>query len=332
MKTDVSVVIPTRDRPRDLADLLKTLLDQSLLPFEVIIVDDSPKHSSREVSDSFVSKFKSVGCKLVYFTGSGIGLPAARNLGIKVFKGDAILFLDDDTLLDQNALNIVATFFSHNHDVLGIQPIIMPKTEKINSLTMVKLENAFFKAMMLTDHQENTLKVRRSGASIFPSSLTKAIRVQRLSGCCCYKREVFNEFCFDTNLKRWGFMEDLDFSYRVYKKYPQSLYAVPSAKIIHKESKEARLPNRTSIYMITIYWFYVFFKDVFSNSVLNLVAFLWALTGNLTYNLGGLLIKRKSKNEWWRLIYLLDSYATALGNLKNIRMLKLEFFNKDLAI
>jgi glucosyl-dolichyl phosphate glucuronosyltransferase len=141
---------------------------------------------------------------------------------------------------------------------------------------------------------------------------------------------VLHEFCFDTNLKRWGFMEDLNFSYRVYKKYPQSLYAVPSAKIIHKASKEARMPNRTSIYMTTIYWFYVFFKDVFENSVLNLIAFLWALTGNLVAVTGGLIVKRKPKHEWWTLIYLLKSYITAFRNLRNILMHRLEFFNKKL--
>ena len=326
----ISVIVCTRDRPKDLEELLSTILIQSYPPSEVIIVDDSRVSSAKKVAQSFGSKFQLIHCQLKYAKGSGDGLPAARNLSLKLSKGDAILFLDDDVLLDQNVLNTLATFLRDNHNAICVQPEILPTQEETSSRMLAHFDNAICKGLMLTYHEENKLKVRRSGASVFPNSLTKAITVKRLSGCCCYKREVFNEFCFDTNLRLWGFMEDLDFSYRLYKKYPQSLYAVPYAKITHKVSKESRLPIRTSIYMMTIYWFYIFFKDVFESSVLNLIAFLWALTGNLAYNLGGLVIKRKSKSEWWSLIYLLKSYITAFKNLRNILTQRLEFFNKTL--
>ena len=125
-------------------------------------------------------------------------------------------------------------------------------------------------------------------------------------------------------------MEDLDFSYRVYKKHPMALYAVPHARITHKTSEAARLPTEHQIYMSVTYWFYVFFKDIFQGSILNLIAFLWALSGNIVANLSGLIIKRKTKKEWWSLVYLLGAYATAFKNLKAILMGKVNFFNKTL--
>jgi GT2 family glycosyltransferase len=301
---------------------------------EVIIVDDSPVGSVKEVADSLSSRFKSISCTLKYVKGNGDGLPAARNLSAKICEGDAILFLDDDTFLDQNVVSALATFIRGNPKAIGVQPkILFPKRNIGRNALAEKLENAVYKVAMLTYGDENRLAVRKSAASIFPNSLTKVITAQRLSGCCCcYKREVLTRLSFDDNLKRWGFMEDLDFSFRVYKTYPQSLYSIPHAKIIHKLSGEARLPTKLSIYMVTVYWFYVFFKDIFEGSILNLIAFLWALTGNLACILGGLIIKRKPRNEWWGLIYLLESYATAFRNLKNIRMLKLGFFNKNLRV
>jgi hypothetical protein len=93
---------------------------------------------------------------------------------------------------------------------------------------------------------------------------------------------------------------------------------------------EGRLPLRRGIQMITIYWFYVFFKDIFEGSILNLAAFLWGLLGNFVVNVGGLIIKRKAKSEWWSLIYLLESYILAFKNLKEIKSLTLDFFNKKL--
>jgi len=327
-----SVIVPTRDRPKDLDDLLPTILNQTHPPIEVILVDDSPVCSAKQVADSFSSKFKSIGCKLKYVKGSGDGLPAARNLGVKFSEGNIILFLDDDTLLDRNVVSTLATFLRDKPAALGVQPKILSSTRNLsNSGLAEKVEKTVYKVLMLTYREKNKQTVRRSGMDVFLYNLTKVISVERLSGCCCcYKREVFSGLSFDTNLKRWGYMEDLDFSYRVHKKNPESLYAIPQAKIIHKASEEARLPTKQRIYMTTIYWFYVFFKDVFEGSTLNLIAFLWALIGNLVTIIGGLTIKRKPKREWWTFIYLLGSYATSFKNLRKILMRRLEFFTESL--
>jgi len=327
----ISVIVCTRDRPRDLSTLLQTILQQNYLPLDVIIVDDSPRHSAKIVANLCSSKFESVGCSLRYVLGSGDGLPAARNLGIKMANGDVILFLDDDTLLlDKNVLRAIAEFLRENNNALGVQPLIIDQNSFIARNGLVtKLENYIYKAFMLSYYKDNTLAVRRSGTSIFPSSLSKIIEAQRLSGCCCcYRREVFKQFRFDTNLKRWGFMEDLDFSYRIYRRYPKSLYVIPHTKIVHKHSVEGRMTTRTAIYMSTIYWFYVFFKDIFSASIFNLIAFIWALTGNLIVRISGSLLKRKPKKEWWDIIWLLAAYITAFKNFKSILRGDLRFFNK----
>jgi GT2 family glycosyltransferase len=330
----ISVVIPTRNRPDDLSELLQTILNQSYPPFEVIIIDDSLLGAAKHIFDSCSPKFRLVNCRLKYVRGSSDGLTAARNLGVKISEGDALLFLDDDILLGQNVISALAIFLRDNSIAVGVQPKILNLARNIsNGRLGEKFEKAVFRVLALTYDEENKLAVGRSGTSIFPSELTRVISAQRLSGCCCcYRRELFNRLRFDTNLKRWGFLEDLDFSFRVYKAYPDSLYAIPHAKIIHKRSEDARLPTKPRVYMTTIYWFYVFLKDIFESSILNLIAFLWVLAGNLITNAGGLIIKRKPKSEWWTLIYLLESYATALRNLKNIRMLKLEFFNKNLRV
>lgn len=330
----VSVIVATRDRPKDLADLLHTILDQSCLPLEVIIVDDSLVASARKVVDSLSSSFESHNSQLKYIKASGDGLPTARNLGIKNSEGDVVLFLDDDTLLDRNVVSSLVTFFRDNPNALGVQPTILSSARERDCAELGlerKLENAIYKVLLLTYLEQNRIAVRRSGASVFPTVVTRVISAQRLSGCCCcYRREVFNEFSFDTNLKRWGLAEDLDFSHRVYKMYPQSLYVIPHSRLVHKASEKARLPTKLLVNMSTIYWSYVFFKDIYECSMLNLMAFLWAMSGNLMVTLGWLIVRRKSRSEWFALAYLLGSYATALRHLEDIRMARLDFFNKNL--
>ena len=176
------------------------------------------------------------------------------------------------------------------------------------------------------------MSVQRSGFSVFPDEITKVFSAMRLSGCCfCFRRKILEEIVFDIKVKRWGFMEDQDLTYRIYKKHPQSLYVLPSPKIYHKISKVARLPNKTGIQMKTIYRFYFFFKNSFDGSALNLLAFSWAIMGNLILTTLSLVIKRKNKKEWWTLIDLLRSYTLAFGNLRNLISGKLDFFNNILS-
>ncbi|NVM31929.1 MAG: glycosyltransferase [Candidatus Helarchaeota archaeon] len=328
----ISVTIPTRDRPNDLSELLSTLLNQSYPPIEVIIVDDSLSKSTKNVAHSFNSRFKSIGCELKYVKGSGDGLPAARNLGITIFRGDAILFLDDDTLLvDSNVILMVAKFLKGHPEALGVQPKIIAPRNAYQTSLFSRIEGVLNTVFLLSSYESNKKAIHRSGASIDPKPLTRVITAQILSGCCClYRRSVFDKFRFDENLKKWANTEDKDFSYRVYKRHPSSLYVFPYAKIVHKESQKAELPKKQVLDMMVIYFSYTFFKDFFEGSILNLFSFLWCLVGLLVTMVAGLIIRRKPKREWCRLIYLFESYVTAFRNLKNILMQRLEFFNKNL--
>lgn len=329
--TRISIVIPTRDRPGGLSNLLSACLGQTYPPFEVVIVDDSPSGSAKTVFEAFSLKLKSLASTPKYVQGNSNGLTDSRNLGIGACRGDVILFLDDDTTLDQNALKTLAAFFGQNTSAIAVQPELIFSKDTPDSFPFLeKMENAVHKALMLSYKKENTLVVRRSGMSVFPTRLTRPIFTQRLFGCCSYRRGVFDKMLFDTNLKRWGFMEDLDFSFRLYKMQPRSLYAVPGAKIFHQASSQARLPRRIAIRMTVIHWFYVFFKDVYESSLLNLFAFFWALAGNLIVDLIGLIIRKKPKKEWYRVIWLVSSYLLAFRNLGKVLMGKMGFFNENL--
>ncbi len=323
------MVIPTRDRVRDLNELLRTILAQTHLPLEVIVVDDSPTGSAKEVTKSLNRTFAAVGSKLEYVKADGDGLAAARNLGTRSACGDAILFLDDDTLLiDRNVIDSLAVFLASNPGALGAQTQIRGP-EKISG-SVSKFRSAVSKVFMLTYFEQDKLKVRRSGQSILPSNLTRVVLSQRLSGCSCYRRQVFEKFQFDTNLKRWSFMEDLDFSYRLCKSFPRSLYAIPSAWIFHKESAKSRLTAGLVLHMRTVYWSYVFFKDIFEGSMQNLCAFLWALVGNIVAVIGGHALESKTTRECWDLIYLTRCYLLVLIHLGEIMRGDLRFFNSIL--
>ena len=90
MKT-VSVIIPCFNYGQWLPEAIESALSQTHEPHEVIVVNDGSTDNTGEV----VRRFP--GVKYIYQENKGT--PAARNLGIKLAKGEWILPLDaDDTL------------------------------------------------------------------------------------------------------------------------------------------------------------------------------------------------------------------------------------------
>jgi GT2 family glycosyltransferase len=328
MKTFFSIVIPTKNRPVELTSILQNVINQSYTNYEIVIIDDSDFSSNKDIVSDFILKYHINKEKIKYIIGEKDGVTAARNMGVKISKGDYILFFDDDISLNNDCIELMANFIKNYPDLIGFQPKIISddnSPEENNS----SFKNALHKTLMISYYKKNFSKARRSGSFIYPEPLTKKIPVQRLSGCCCcYKRTIFNTVKFDTNLKRWGFSEDIDFSYRVFKKYPNRLYITPDITIIHKNSENTELPIKSIIYMRTIYWFYLFFKNNFNYSLLNLIAFLWAIEGEILINIGNLILKRKTRTEWYIIIYLINSQLYSFKNLKNIYSQKLDFFNK----
>ena len=87
---DVSVVIPTRDRPALLATALRSALEQGGVTSEVIVVDDGSEPAvARKHHDAD-------GRVVVRRHVHPRGVSAARNTGIADAKGRWIAFLDDD--------------------------------------------------------------------------------------------------------------------------------------------------------------------------------------------------------------------------------------------
>jgi glycosyltransferase involved in cell wall biosynthesis len=322
-----SVVITTKDRPTDLLELLDTILLQTSPPLEVIVVDNSPEGSSSTIVLNRKAKFALLGCRLLYLKGINQDLTAARNMGVSISRGDAIFFLDDDVLLEPDALSASALFLARFPNSLGFSPTITLQHAIGGSVTGKSFANAAHKSLMLSYEKDDTLQVRRSGTSVLPRNLTHVITAERLSGVGCYMRQVFTEFQFDTLLKRYSFMEDEDFSYRVHSKHPGGLYATPSIRVVHKKSPQTRLPDRDDAYMQIVYWFYVFFKDVSPSSSVNLFSFLWALNGNMLMTTLSALPLRKRHSSALTLVHLIGAYFLSFRNLKSILRGHLEFFN-----
>src|SRR4030095_2311933 len=94
----VSVIVPTRNRPEKLAQLLDCLSTQTIdrAHYQIVVVDDG---SSPPVAFSNMQCPSSIIVRL-----DGKERSAARNQGAAAASCDLLVFLDDDMSLDRDFL------------------------------------------------------------------------------------------------------------------------------------------------------------------------------------------------------------------------------------
>jgi glycosyltransferase involved in cell wall biosynthesis len=99
-----TVVVSTRDRPEVLSGCLQAVCRQGYSGLEVVVVDSAPLCSdARAVADRFGAKYVRVAQP---------GLSRARNQGAAVARGDVIVFLDDDVLVEPDCIAALCEEFA----------------------------------------------------------------------------------------------------------------------------------------------------------------------------------------------------------------------------
>ena len=96
----VSVVIPVYNLAHKIRASMDSVLSQGYKNIEIILVNDGSKDDSLAVCEEYARKDPRV--KVISQANAGPG--AARNAGMKVFKGKYVCFVDSDDLMTDGAL------------------------------------------------------------------------------------------------------------------------------------------------------------------------------------------------------------------------------------
>ncbi|MCJ7489609.1 MAG: hypothetical protein MUO87_05650, partial [Thermoplasmata archaeon] len=168
----------------------------------------------------------------------------------------------------------------------------------------------------------------------YPHEVTRVIQCQWLSGCnMSYRREVFAEQRFDEKLRRYSPGEDLDFSYRLWKRHPGSLFLVPEAKLEHRYTQSSRTPKRNLVLVQTVYRRYLAFKNL-DTALRHNLAFFWSAIGkmvtSLMRNAGAQAAGRLNEPCFLELKYLLEGWVLSRRHRRDIRAGRLEFLDEYL--
>jgi glycosyltransferase involved in cell wall biosynthesis len=118
---EISIVIPTYNRPDCLIRLLDSLLFQTVSKeiFEIIVVDNAPEEIPNQVK-ILCERPAYSKLDLQYIFHPDIGVSSARNRGVSAARAELIGFLDDDSLPHPDWVETLLRVFSETKaDILG---------------------------------------------------------------------------------------------------------------------------------------------------------------------------------------------------------------------
>ena len=116
MEKLVSIIIPVFNSQNYIAQTLQSCLIQTYESIEIVIVNDGSKDRSESI---IFETLKDALQNLNYTYQSNQGQSAARNVGISKSKGEYILFLDSDDLLEPYAITTLISKINSYDVVIG---------------------------------------------------------------------------------------------------------------------------------------------------------------------------------------------------------------------
>ena len=224
----LAIVIPTIGRYDDLRRMLESVAAQTRLPDEVVIVDQD------ETSQCFARDFPQLRIRVLLLPGSAT---LKRNAGFKAARScaDLIGFFDDDIVLEPQTFEALLDFWNAAPEDLGAASCNWGNHPTVYARSLKNLRLA----SRLGLYGSAKGAVMRSGFQTTMPDLKEDTYVRWLpSGAVIYSRKVLEEFGWDEWFESYSYLEDLDLSYRVSKKY--RLAMVADARFYHYPSKIGR--------------------------------------------------------------------------------------------
>jgi len=122
MTNIISIIIPCYNQAQYLDEALQSVLDQTYLNWECIIINDGSPDNTEEVAKKWLEKDN----RFKYLCQENGGLSSARNFGISKSAGEFILPLDADDKISSNYVSMAIKAFNKDSNL----KIVYCKAEK----------------------------------------------------------------------------------------------------------------------------------------------------------------------------------------------------------
>jgi len=196
----IGVVVPTKGRSESVAELLKCLQYQTLLPTIVVFSATGPSDIGMHGDLCREKNVQPFNVK-VAFGAPGSSMQRNRGIDLIINDVDLIAFIDDDIALSKDWLEQMSRLFVSDREIVGASGNILRDGSIVGPMTWQEAHD-------ILAEKENS-----------PSSLKEAVVISSTAGGhSVFRSEALRENRFDERLALYGWLEDKDLSMRVGRK------------------------------------------------------------------------------------------------------------------
>lgn len=184
----LSVIVCTYNRAGYLYNVLHSVAAGGYADYEIVLVDNNSTDQTKGECDRFCADHPEVDFR--YYFEPQQGLSYARNRGISEAKGDVIVYVDDDALVNSEYLATYADFFEKHPDAVAAGGPILPQYDGCEEPEWM----SHYTRQLVTGKLWLGQQEREFPKGSFPGG-----------GNAAYRRRVFEEVgLFNTDLGRKG--------------------------------------------------------------------------------------------------------------------------------
>lgn len=282
-------IIATRNRPDELLTSVESIVRQTVLPAELCIVDSSEESPARGKIEELCD---TAGLHLDYHHPAPRGLTIQRNIGIDRTSGDPVFFVDDDVFMEPDCHEKILEEYDRWRSARG-KPLGGVRATPKNPARPPVISILWRKLFGIGGWWPEASGRMRGGFWVEGISIAKGVRkIEYMTGWfMSFKREVFDHERFDESLSGYAHKEDVDFTYRVSRRY--TLLQTPHAVCDHFQTVTSRLPSHQLMRMNLGNQFYLHRKNM-PQTLGHKVALWWGIAGLFILNIG----RAAFKNDW----------------------------------
>ena len=217
----LSVIICTYNREKYIYNILKSIAENTLSSeaYEIVLVNNNCTDRTEEECQRFCHDFPNVQFRMV--TEPNQGLSHARNRGIKESKGDLLVYVDDDALVNPEYLQTYSDFFASHPEADAAGGPIIPQYETEEPSWM-----SHYTKSLLTGYKYNGDTVKEFALNDYPGG-----------GNAAYRASVFEQVgLFNVELGRKGASLEASEEKDIFQKMRalgMKIYYLPTAILYH---------------------------------------------------------------------------------------------------
>lgn len=164
----ISVVIPTKDRPADLAQALASVGAQTYPNVEVVVIDDGSTLELGGIMDTFRCNHPGVLLS-THKNHLPMGGGYCRKLGTELASGEFVCFLDDDDIYLSSKLETLANYLLQNVEVDAVFGRVIVRKENHSDIL---LDYSQYRKPL--EKMSDITRLQTNGSLVRSSALRKA--------------------------------------------------------------------------------------------------------------------------------------------------------------